>query len=130
MLILSGGGRTLRGLVAFGPLVALAAIMAAFASMYVLLGENPPSDLEWLFGFCQFLFVVYWMVLDARRRHRVPCHDFGFLAWVFLPVALPWYLIWTRGLRGLLVLVLFLILVMVPWWCATIVWMVKYGQAP
>src|SRR5262245_8128075 len=117
----------MRGLGAFGPLLGLAAIIAAFASMYVLLVENPPRELQSFFGCCQALFVVYWMVVDARRRHRVPCHDFGFLAGLFLPVALPWYLIWTRGLRGLFVLALLLILLVLPSLCATLVWRVKFG---
>jgi hypothetical protein len=119
---------TMRGLGAFGPLVGLAAILSALASMYVLLGENLPHDLEPLFG-CQALFLVYWVVIDARRRHRVPCHDFGFLVGLFFPIAVPWYLVWTRGLKGLLLLGFFLFLLILPSLCATIVWLVKYGQA-
>src|SRR5437660_10290483 len=107
----------MRALGAFGPLVALAAILAAFASLYGLLGERPPRDLEPLFA-SQALFLVYWVVIDARRRHRVPCHDFGFLVGVFFPVALPWYLVWTRGLKGLLLLGFFLFLLMLPSLCA------------
>jgi hypothetical protein len=120
----------MRTLGAFGPLVGLAAILTVFVSLYVLLGENPPETLEPFLSVAPGFFLVYWMVIDARRRHRIPCHDFGFLAGVFLPLALPWYLVWTRGLKGLLLLGVFLLLFWLPWICATIVWMVRYGQRP
>jgi hypothetical protein len=121
----------MRGLGAFGPLLGLAAILAAFASLYVLLGKQPPQEFESLMAPCIGFFLVYWMVLDARRRHCVPCHDFGFLVAVFLPLSLPWYLVWTRGLRGLLLLgVFFAILIGVPWLCAVTAWMLKHGQVP
>jgi hypothetical protein len=118
----------MRGLGAFGPLLGQATIVAVFASMYVLLGKNPPDELSSVSGFCYLLFVVHWMVVDARRRHCVPCHDFGFLAGVFLPAALPWYLIWTRGDRGLLPLIISLLLLLLPSLCASLVWLLKHGR--
>jgi hypothetical protein len=81
----------------------LAAISAAVWSLYALSGETPPDSVVYLTGYSQSLFILYWLMIDARRRHRVPCHEFGFLVGLFMPVSLAWYLVWTRGLRGLLV---------------------------
>jgi hypothetical protein len=79
-----------------------------------LLGQEPPESVLKLSSTAQILFVIYWVVMDARCRRRVPCHDFGFLVGVFLPVSLAWYLVWTRGLRGLLLLAGFALLLILP----------------
>jgi hypothetical protein len=115
----------MRELGTFGPLVGLAAVLAAFGSMYVLLGKVPPDEFVSLVGPVQGLFILYWVILDARRRRRVPCHEFGFLVAVFMPISLGWYLIWTRGWKGLLLLGAFTILIVAPQLCATIVLLLK-----
>ncbi|MGP0065123.1 MAG: hypothetical protein ACLQGP_16185 [Isosphaeraceae bacterium] len=119
----------MRTLAAYGPLVGLVAVLTAIASMYVLLGERPPELVEAIFRVGPSFFLLCWVIIDARRFGRVPCYDFGFLVGVFLPVALPWYLVWSRGLRGLLVLGFFLFLLVVPELIASIVWQLRYGPA-
>lgn len=118
----------MRRILSFGPLLGITAVLAAFASMYVILGEKPPELVEACFSIAPSFFLLCWVILDARRLHRVPCHDFGFLVGVFLPVAIPWYLVWTRGLRGVLMLGFFLLLILLPQLVATIVWQIRYGQ--
>jgi hypothetical protein len=115
----------MRAISMFGPLLLLSLILAVFASMYVLLGQEPPESVFTLSGSMQLLFILYWVVVDARRRHRVPCHDFGFLVGVFLPVSLAWYLVWTRGLKGLLLLAGFALLLILPQVCAMLVFVLK-----
>ena len=116
---------TMRALSTFGPLLLLSAILAVFASVYGLLGQEPPESVLRLSSTVQVLFILYWVVVDARRRRQVPCHDFGFLVGVFLPVSLAWYLVWTRGMRGLLLLTGFAILVILPQVCAMLVLSLK-----
>jgi hypothetical protein len=111
----------MQAIAAFGPLLLLSASVAMFASIYALLGEQPPENVLRLFSTVQVLFILYWVVIDARRRRCVPCHDFGFLVGVFLPVSLAWYVVWTRGLRGLLLLAGFALLVIAPQLCAILV---------
>src|SRR5882757_2870509 len=53
------------------------------------------------------LFLIFWVMIDARRRRCVPCHEFGFLVAVFMPVSLVWYVFWTRGWRGAVLLATF-----------------------
>ena len=120
----------MRTLATCGPLLGLTVALAAIASMYVVLGEQPPELVEAIYSVGPAFFLVCWVILDARRLRRVPCHDFGFLVGLFLPVALPWYLVWSRGLRGLLLLGFFLLLVILPALSASIVWHLKYGQLP
>jgi hypothetical protein len=115
----------MRAFITFGPLLLLSVILATFVSMYVLLGQEPPERIMRLSGTVQLLFILYWVVVDARCRRRVPCHDFGFLVGVFLPVSLAWYLVWTRGLRGLLLLGGFALLLIVPQLCAILVGLLK-----
>jgi hypothetical protein len=114
-----------RGLSAFGPLLGLASILAIFASVYVLLGEEPPDGFSSLYGPIYFLFILSWMILDARRRRGVPCHDFGFLIGIFFPVSLAWYLIWTRGIKGLLMLAVFGFLFILPFLGALVIGVLK-----
>jgi hypothetical protein len=115
----------MRAISTFGPLVVLSAILAIFASMYVVLGQDPPQGVLTLFGMVQMLYILYWVVVDAHRRRRVPCHDFGFLVGIFLPVSLAWYLVWTRGIKGLVLLGGFAALLTVPQICAILVWHLK-----
>jgi len=115
----------MRALSAFGPLLLLSASLAIFASVYAMLGQEPPDSVLTLSSTVQLLFILYWVVVDAHRRHRVPCHDFGFLVGTFMPVSLAWYLVWTRGLRGVLMLIGFAILVILPQLCAVMVAVLK-----
>ena len=115
----------MRALITFGPLLVLSALLAIFVSMYVVLGEEPPEGVLTVFGIVQTLYILYWIVVDARRRRRVPCHDFGFLVAIFLPVSLAWYLVWSRGLKGLLLLGGFAMLLIVPQVCASLVGLMR-----
>ena len=116
---------SMRVLSTVGPLLLLSAMLAIVASVYVLLGEEPPQSVLTLSSTVQSLFILYWVVVDARRRRRVPCHDFGFLVGIYLPVSLIWYLVWSRGLRGLLLLGGFVVLVALPQICAVLVGILK-----
>jgi hypothetical protein len=115
----------MRGLGAFGPLLGLAAILATFMSVYVILGEQPPESFLSLYGPLQFLFILYWTIIDAHHRQRVPCHDFGFLVGLFFPVSLAWYVMWTRGIKGLVTLGVLGALFVLPFFCATVVGVLK-----
>jgi hypothetical protein len=119
----------MRNLSAYGPLLVLVASLTAIVSMYVILDKQPPDVVQAILQSAPALFLVYWVVIDARQRRRVPCHDFGFLVGIFFLVAVPWYLVWTRGLRGLLLLGFFLILLLTPAIVGSIVWQLKYGPA-
>lgn len=74
------------------------------------------------------VLILMWVVSDAQHRHQVPCFDFGFLAWVFLPLAVPWYCFWTRGWKGVGILTLIGILLLIPTVIAEVGWFSLYGM--
>ena len=78
-------------------------------------------------SFCWSVLLAFWIVADARRRTGVPCFDFGFFCYLFLPVAVPWYCCWSRGLRGLQMLVAIALLWLAPYVVANIVWLAMCG---
>ena len=98
----------------FGQLLVLSALLSAFQVAHVLLA-TPMSKVAELLAVYSFpLFLIVWVNADARRRRLVPCYDFGlFLVLFFVPVFL-WYLLWSRGVKGLLVLLGILGLMVVP----------------
>ena len=111
----------------FLPLLLLAAMFAVLWSLYAFAGQAPPESVWMLTDWCLSLFIVYWLIIDARSRHRVPCHDFGFLVYIFMPVAVPWYLVWTRGMRGLLTLGAFAGLFLLPRVAFVVVWTLRFA---
>src|SRR5205823_12088575 len=92
--------------------VAAALVVAAVRCLYVLAAAAPSAYSEAVMDYGWGLALVCWADLDARRRGRLPCFDFGFLAMMFLPVAVAWYCVWSRGRRGWLV-----VLILLGLWC-------------
>jgi hypothetical protein len=68
--------------------------------------ERPPAfallnsaALLWLFG--------WWAVRDSRGRGLPWIYDFGFFLTVAWPLVAPYYLLKTRGAKGLILIVAF-----------------------
>jgi len=59
------------------------------------------SGMAWPFA------ISWWVVADARKRGRKLCYDFGSFVFLAAPFVVPFYLIQTRGLRALLTLLWF-----------------------
>jgi hypothetical protein len=80
------------------------------ASHHVSLSEE--SELLW--RFLSSFFIACWVHLD--RRTQKLNWPFEFDAFVFFawPVALPYYLLKSRGMRGLLLAALIFALMLVP----------------
>jgi len=104
-----------------------AAASAGLLVAYVATGRTPSDRVQGLIPTGLGLALVLWMMMDARARHRTPCYDFGFLVAVFFPVSLVWYVLWTRGWKGLLTLVGLIGLWFVPWLTAMAAWILRYG---
>jgi hypothetical protein len=71
------------------------------------------------------LLLLLWMDTDARRAHRLPCYDFGFLATLTYPLSLVWYCLWSRGWRGILLLHELVLLLFAPWLVALALWLLR-----
>ncbi|MGH8444009.1 MAG: hypothetical protein ACREVL_02025 [Solimonas sp.] len=60
------------------------------------------------------VLVALWARADAPTRPVSRPFDFGFLFLLFWPVALPWYLVRTRGMEGLVLFAGFFALYFAP----------------
>jgi hypothetical protein len=112
----------------FGALLAAVLTIATLEAAYVAAGVSPSVGGS-LSTFALALAFVLWIDTDARRQHITPCHDFGFLVAVFFPFSLLWYVLWSRGRRGLLVLGALFGLMLLPWLLAVAVWILRSGLA-
>ena len=75
--------------------------MGSYAAAEPTTTSSPLTPLTLSFGAASCF--ALWACLDARIRRSTPCFDFGsfvFFSWL---VAIPVYLMATRGWRGLLV---------------------------
>ena len=97
------------------PLVFFATGTALILCAYAGAGTVPSPMAEIILSKGWLLFMLIWMVSDARRTRGQPCYDFGFLSGVGFPLSLMWYCLWSRGWkRGLLVLLALAGLLMAP----------------
>lgn len=101
-----------------------AILLGAFNSAYVVLGLMPSMMAEFINAYMLPICFATWVQADARRRQCTPCFDFGmFVAMVWI-IVVPWYLMRTRGWRGLLLSLMFLGLLVTPYLIPVIVYMV------
>lgn len=108
-------------------LLVLTVVVAVFDCAYVYSGIPFSPLAEVLSVYTIPLAIMIWVVWDAQSRRCTPCYDFGLMVYVALYLALPGYLIWTRGWRGLLLLLGFILLFMAPFVCAQIAWTIRWG---
>ena len=99
-------------------------MLAVFNSVYVVAGITPSAPAQWILSYTLPICFVTWVQADARFRRCTPCCDFGTFVLATWLIAIPWYLIWTRGWRGLLITAIFLGLLILPTIVAVFVWIV------
>jgi len=69
--------------------------------------EQPPIFV--LLYFFAFLWIIgWWLQEDARRRGISWVYDSGFLLYVAWPLVMPYYLLKSRGAKGILVVLAFI----------------------
>ena len=71
--------------------------------------EAPPAYtfLHWA---AQLWIIGWWLRSDSRLHHVGWVYDMGFLLLIAWPIVMPYYLVKTRGLKGLLVILGFIAL--------------------
>jgi|SRR5215510_11464048 len=69
--------------------------------------EAPPAYtlLHWA---AQLWIIGWWLGSDSRKRGVVPVYDMGFFLCIAWPIVMPYYLLKTRGAKGLLVILGFI----------------------
>jgi len=96
-------------------------------TLYKIFGVPLSVANDLLLGICWSLALMLWIEADARRRGILPCHDFGFLIGVFFPVSVVWYAFWSRGLKGVYLLLTLIGLLIVPPTTAMLAWFLTQG---
>jgi hypothetical protein len=117
----------MRSLGPMAILVAAVAAASAFFATQVVVGAPPSETVQVLTSFALALAFVLWVTVDAQTRRRTPCYDFGFLVAVFFPASVVWYVLWSRGLRGLLTLCGLVGLWLLPMVCASVAGIIRHG---
>jgi hypothetical protein len=118
----------MRSLVTFVPLIVLTTLISIINVAAIVRGGTPSESI--VSNMSLSLFLLLWIVTDARRRGRVPCHEFGFLVMMYLPASLVWYLFWSRGWRGILPLSCFFALFLTPWIATVVAYVAVYRVSP
>jgi hypothetical protein len=95
-------------------LVVLALIATAMQCAYVVAGVPLSSRAPLVLQLCSVWPVLIWMDHDAHLRRRCPCYDFGLFLAATFPLSVAWYCFWTRGRRGLTLLLGLACLVFLP----------------
>src|SRR4051812_26981555 len=96
----AGGDRVVRVLIhPMTQLVVFAVGLTAGFTAYLIAGLAVSPSFESLASAGWVFLMVLWADADARRRRRMPCYDFGFLAYLFFPLSVAWYCLWSRGGR-------------------------------
>ncbi|HEV3122647.1 MAG TPA: hypothetical protein VGY53_12120 [Isosphaeraceae bacterium] len=108
-------------------LVVLSCALSLVNVAYVAFGVPISGRANELAGFSLAVFVILWMVRDARARGCLPCFDFGFLVCVFFPLSLVWYALWSRGAKGVLLLAAVFGLWILPWSSAVVARIILHG---
>jgi hypothetical protein len=96
------------------PLILLTLIFTATREVLALHHLGMPGEPAMLESVSRQLFIALWVYLDRKGRHlNLP---FEFEAFVFFawPIVLPYYLVKSRGARGLLLAALFFALLILP----------------
>jgi len=96
-------------------LIGLAVCMGTVEVLLNLQDKVVSDSTQTIWGFVCLVLTILWAYFDADRPDFEKPYDFGLFAYVFWPIALPWYLFTTRGVEGLVVYFGFMSLWLGPW---------------
>jgi len=87
------------------PLLYLFVVITQFAyGAYLGAQLEFPGAVTFLFAVGLLWAVGWWLRTDSRRRGVLSVYDLGFFLYLAWPIVMPYYLIKTRGAKGLLVM--------------------------
>ncbi len=89
-------------------------------------GEFITEKTQTIWGIIFVLLSIFWAIQDSRERHNSKPYDFGFLMYVFWPIAFPYYLFSTRGIEGILYIIGFFTLWSGPWFAGLLAYIYVY----
>ena len=72
--------------------------------MYLASGLEPPAFFTFIYAFGFLWIIGWWLHRDSSRTGVPMAFDMGLFLYVAWPLVLPYYLIKSRGAKGLLVI--------------------------
>lgn len=78
------------------------------SGMYLAQGIEPPSAFALTYAVGLLWLIGWWLLSDSRRRGVAWVFDMGFFLFLAWPIIMPYYLLKTRGARGVLVILGFI----------------------
>jgi len=84
---------------------AFAAVAGLCGGAYKALGMEIPGGFRLLTYFGFLTIMAYWLQKDSKRSEAWRVRDFGFFMFLMWPLIAPYYLLKTRGARGLVLIV-------------------------
>jgi hypothetical protein len=83
-------------------------LMQTARGIYLTSKIEPPPAYAVIDFFGLFWILGWWLLIDSRKRGIAWAYDMGFflsVAWIFI---MPYYLLKTRGAKGVLVILAFI----------------------
>jgi len=74
---------------------------------YAASGLEPPASFTLIYIFGFFWIIGWWLLVDSRTRGVRWVFDMGLFLYVAWPFILPYYLVKSRGRKGLLAILCF-----------------------
>lgn len=78
-------------------------------------GYQVSSSTYMLWSFSFLFLVAFWVTADSKKGNFEAPFELGFLIYILFPITLPWYLISTRGVDGILMFFGFILFYFGPW---------------
>ena len=78
-------------------------------------GEVVSDVTQTFWGLSSLILTIIWAMADSESNDFERPFDFGFLMYMFWPIALPYYLCKTRGIDGLVLYIGFIAIWLGPW---------------
>jgi hypothetical protein len=103
-----------RAALSFLPLILFAVILTAARCMLASHSLSLPAGTDKLSVVFQQLLVATWVYFDRQGRDLGLPFEFDAFVFFAWPIALPYYLVKSRGSRGLLLFAVFFALLVVP----------------
>src|SRR2546430_4121657 len=84
-------------------------VVTQFAyGFYLGLQIEPPGALILVHWLGLLWIVGWWLRTDSRKRGVASVYDIGFFLYIAWPIVMPYYLVKTRGAKGLLLILGFI----------------------
>jgi TM2 domain-containing membrane protein YozV len=91
------------------------------------IGEFLAERTQTIWGIICLLLTILWAVEDSKTQEFYKPFEFGFLMYIFWPIAFPYYLLSTRKFDGLIYIAGFLAIWSGPWFLGLVGYVYVYS---